>query len=171
MTSLSSAVAAGPCQRIHSGVRVPWDSRPYFTVSDSRLPFLSPPTIRRATVNVFDPFYNFWANKIEISTSNSSSVFLCSSVAANMCLASRCLAMDYSGFQASCHIMILFQLVHCNVHYFIATLLHIVNFTKSTSASDVSRISAIARRRTNGSRSTRRSAIKSHECNKSRQKI
>jgi hypothetical protein len=33
----------------------PWDSRPYFIISDSRLPFLSPPTTRRATVEVFDP--------------------------------------------------------------------------------------------------------------------
>jgi hypothetical protein len=29
-------------------------SRPYFTVSDSRLPFSSPPTTRKATVEVFD---------------------------------------------------------------------------------------------------------------------
>jgi hypothetical protein len=35
--------------------RVPWDSRPYFTVSDLRLPFSSPPTTRRVTVEVFDP--------------------------------------------------------------------------------------------------------------------
>jgi hypothetical protein len=33
----------------------PWDSRPYFTVSDLRLPFSSPPTTRRVTVEVFDP--------------------------------------------------------------------------------------------------------------------
>jgi hypothetical protein len=39
----------------HSRVRVPWDSWLYFTVSDSRLPFSSPPTTRRATVEVFDP--------------------------------------------------------------------------------------------------------------------
>jgi hypothetical protein len=32
-----------------------WDSRPYFTVSDSRLPFSSPPMTRRAVVEVFDP--------------------------------------------------------------------------------------------------------------------
>jgi hypothetical protein len=32
------------CQRSHSRVRVPWDSRPYFAVSDSRLSFSSPPT-------------------------------------------------------------------------------------------------------------------------------
>jgi hypothetical protein len=36
-------------------VVVPWDLRPYFTVSDLRLPFLSPPTTRRVTVEVFDP--------------------------------------------------------------------------------------------------------------------
>jgi hypothetical protein len=51
---LSFTIAAGLRQRIHSGVRVLWDSRPYFTASDSRLPFLSPPTTRRATVEVFD---------------------------------------------------------------------------------------------------------------------
>jgi hypothetical protein len=33
----------------------PWDSRPYFTVSDLRLPISSPPTTRRVTVEVFDP--------------------------------------------------------------------------------------------------------------------
>jgi hypothetical protein len=52
---LSFTIAAGLCQRIHTRVRVPWDSPPYFTVSDSRLPFLSPLTTRRATVEVFDP--------------------------------------------------------------------------------------------------------------------
>jgi hypothetical protein len=39
----------------HSQVRVPWDSRSYFTVSDLKLPFSSPPTTRRVTVEVFDP--------------------------------------------------------------------------------------------------------------------
>jgi hypothetical protein len=53
-TGLSFIIATGPRQRSHSWVRVPWDSRPYFTVSDLRLPFLSPPTTRRATVEVFD---------------------------------------------------------------------------------------------------------------------
>jgi hypothetical protein len=47
--------AAGPCQRSLSQARVPWDLRPYFTVSDLRLPFSSPPTTRRVTVEVFDP--------------------------------------------------------------------------------------------------------------------
>jgi hypothetical protein len=54
-TGLSFTVAAGPRQRSHSRTRVPGDSRQYFTVSDSRLPFLSLPTTRRATVEVFDP--------------------------------------------------------------------------------------------------------------------
>jgi hypothetical protein len=47
--------AACPCQRSISRVRVLSDSRPYFTVSDLRLPFSSPPTTRRVTVEVFDP--------------------------------------------------------------------------------------------------------------------
>jgi hypothetical protein len=60
-TGLSFEYAAGPCQRRLSRVRVPWVSRPYFTVSDLRLPFSSPPTTRRVTVEVFDPAStNFW---------------------------------------------------------------------------------------------------------------
>jgi hypothetical protein len=76
-------IAAGPRQRIHSQVRIPRDSLPHFTVSDSRLPqpggpgpriyipqeqggpvilpdtdwvlFSSPPTTRRVAVEVFKP--------------------------------------------------------------------------------------------------------------------
>jgi hypothetical protein len=55
MTVLSFTIASGPRQRSHSRVRVPWYSRPYFTVSDSRLTFSSPPTTRRITAEVFDP--------------------------------------------------------------------------------------------------------------------
>jgi hypothetical protein len=36
-TGLPFTIAAGPRQRSHSWVRVPWDSWPYFIVSDSRL--------------------------------------------------------------------------------------------------------------------------------------
>jgi hypothetical protein len=36
----------------HFRVRVPWDSWSHFTASDSRLPFSSPPTTRRTTVEV-----------------------------------------------------------------------------------------------------------------------
>jgi hypothetical protein len=52
---LSCVHAAGSSQRSLS--RVPWYSRPYFTRtgSDLRLPFSSPPTTRRVTVEVFDP--------------------------------------------------------------------------------------------------------------------
>jgi hypothetical protein len=54
-TGLSFVCAADPCQLSLSRVLVPWDLRPYFTVSDLRLPFSSPPTTRRVTVEVFDP--------------------------------------------------------------------------------------------------------------------
>jgi hypothetical protein len=54
-TGLSFTIAAGPRQCSYFRVRVPWDSWPYFTVSDSRLTISSPPTTRRATVEVFDP--------------------------------------------------------------------------------------------------------------------
>jgi hypothetical protein len=50
---LSFTIAAGSRQRSHSRVPVPWDSWPYFTVSDSRFRFSSP-TTRRATVEIFD---------------------------------------------------------------------------------------------------------------------
>jgi hypothetical protein len=52
---VSFTITAGPRQRIHSRVRVSWDSRPYFTVSNSRPPIFSPPMARRATVDVFEP--------------------------------------------------------------------------------------------------------------------
>jgi hypothetical protein len=52
---LSFVYAAGPRPRSLSWVRVPWDSRPYFTVSVLRLPFSSPPTTRRVTVELFEP--------------------------------------------------------------------------------------------------------------------
>jgi hypothetical protein len=54
-TGLSFVCTAGSFQRSLSRVLVPWDLRPYFTVSDLRLPFSLPPTTRRVTVEVFDP--------------------------------------------------------------------------------------------------------------------
>jgi hypothetical protein len=81
-TDLSFTIAAGPRQRSHFRVRVPRDSWPYFTLSDTRLSqpgglgrvfifpknkvaqlyiprhwvlFSSLPTTRRATVDVFEP--------------------------------------------------------------------------------------------------------------------
>jgi hypothetical protein len=54
-TGLSFVYAAGPCQHNLSRVQVPSYSRPYFSVSDLRLPFSSPPMTRRVTVEVFDP--------------------------------------------------------------------------------------------------------------------
>jgi hypothetical protein len=52
---LSFTIDADPRQRSHSRVLDPLDSRQYFIVSDSRLPFSSPPTTRRAKVEVLDP--------------------------------------------------------------------------------------------------------------------
>jgi hypothetical protein len=52
---LSFVYAAGPRQRSLSPVWVIWDSWPYFTVSDLRLPFSSHPMTRRVTVEVFEP--------------------------------------------------------------------------------------------------------------------
>jgi hypothetical protein len=66
-TGVSFTIAAGPRQRSHLRVRVPWHSRPYFTVSDSRLPFLSPPTTRRAAVEVFDPPGRWTKSKYHLS--------------------------------------------------------------------------------------------------------
>jgi hypothetical protein len=71
-TGLSFTIVAGLHQCSHSRVRVFWDSKPYFTVSDSRLPFSSFPTTRRAMVEVFDPRFHTGTscsyNKIIIST-------------------------------------------------------------------------------------------------------
>jgi hypothetical protein len=53
-TGLTFTIASDPRQRSHFPVRVPWDSWSYFMVSDSRLSFSSPPTTRRATVDVSD---------------------------------------------------------------------------------------------------------------------
>jgi hypothetical protein len=54
-TGLTLTIVAGPRQRSHSWVRVPRDSQPHFTVSDSRLPFSLSPTTRSATVEISDP--------------------------------------------------------------------------------------------------------------------
>jgi hypothetical protein len=54
-TGLSFTIAAGPRQRSQFRFRVPLDSRPYFTDTDSRLTFSSPSTTRRSTMEVFEP--------------------------------------------------------------------------------------------------------------------
>jgi hypothetical protein len=80
----------------------PWNSRPYITVSDLRLPFSSPPTTRMVTVEVFDPaptrvmsffrilhlylLYNCQESCIEDTALNTSSVIL-SVVTGILCLA------------------------------------------------------------------------------------
>jgi hypothetical protein len=87
---LSFTITAGPCQCSHFRVQVPWDLWPYFTVSDSRLPFSLPPTTHRATVEVFD-LVSTWddsssvgvlviqplcMDRVENTVSNSSSIFV-----------------------------------------------------------------------------------------------
>jgi hypothetical protein len=57
----------------HFRVRVPWDLWPYFTVSESRLPFSSCPTNRRATVEVFHPASTRECPRISVSQSVSQS--------------------------------------------------------------------------------------------------
>jgi hypothetical protein len=69
-TGLPFTIAAGARQHSNSWVRVPWDSRPYFNVSDSTLPFSSPPTIRKSTVEVFDPASTWDCLKSEMSFSH-----------------------------------------------------------------------------------------------------
>jgi hypothetical protein len=54
-TGLSFTIAVDPRRRSYFWVPVPWDSRPYFTASASRLPFSSLPTTRGVTVEVFYP--------------------------------------------------------------------------------------------------------------------
>jgi hypothetical protein len=173
---VSFTIAARPRQHSHSRVRVPRDSRSYFTVSDARLPFSSPPTASRATVEVFHPASTRdellrWLNclsvsnsrikstqsqsyiaidRIEITTTNSSSVSACLSVVTDTCfsktfsssglfrlsgvishssririLASRCLVMDCSGFQASWHnIHTVFLIIHDGL-YTVTSMYHV----------------------------------------------
>jgi hypothetical protein len=134
-TGLSFVYAAGPCQRSLSRVRITWDSRPYFTVSDLRLSFSSPSTTRRVTVEVFDPastrghslslFSAAWDSRYIASRriqqkaqplycwggvftaplhrNSNSSIVVFVFISAGTCLLSRCLEMNYSGFQVSCH--------------------------------------------------------------------
>jgi hypothetical protein len=110
-TGLSFSIATGPRQRSQSRVRFTWNSRPYFTVSNLRLPFSAPLTTRRVTA------LPHGSNRIEITASKSSSFTVCLFVVPETCvnfvamlrflqaslspwirvLESRCLAMDVSA--------------------------------------------------------------------------
>jgi hypothetical protein len=70
-TGLSFTTAPGPRKGSHFRVRVPWDLRPYFTVSDSRIPVSSPSMTRRVRVEVFDPTSTWVFNPITTSESES----------------------------------------------------------------------------------------------------
>jgi hypothetical protein len=117
-TGLSLTIAAGPRKRSHSRVRAPGDSRPYFTVSNSSLPFSSPPTTRRVTVEVFNSAstrnytavlpntsYKHFARTSQKTSSIVKNtyllvryltvdVLLLSAYVVGICLLTRCLAMD-----------------------------------------------------------------------------
>jgi hypothetical protein len=64
-------MCCGPLPAQFSRVQFPWDLRPHFTVSDLRLPFSSPPTTRRVTVEVMPAvpsqvsLYNLGSDRIE----------------------------------------------------------------------------------------------------------
>jgi hypothetical protein len=53
---------------------VPWDSRPYFTVSHLRLIFPWPPTTRRVTVELFDPDFtrvvSYWLTILKVKVTS-----------------------------------------------------------------------------------------------------
>jgi hypothetical protein len=73
-------------------VVVPWDLRPYSTVSDLRLPFSSPPTTRRITVEVFDPAFTR-VTGVDIGLAQTAQKTVTSHIVAlpsNGCLHSRC---------------------------------------------------------------------------------
>jgi hypothetical protein len=121
-TGLSFKIASGPRQRSHSRARVP-----NITDSDLWLPFSSPPTTRRNTVEVFDPastldsillnwtlLYNHVARTTQrtlhlycsegvftapLHSNGSFSIVACVFIVTGMCLPSCCLAMNvYSDF-------------------------------------------------------------------------
>jgi hypothetical protein len=106
--SIVYTTAVGTRQRSHSRIRVPWRSWPYFTVSDSRLPFSSPPTTRRATVEVFDPASTRehgsarTTHRKHISCSATDIMYCCQA-----CPPMHCLAMDALLLRIRCRDMCL----------------------------------------------------------------
>jgi hypothetical protein len=112
---LSFKIAAGLRQSIHSRVRVPQDTRPYFTDSDSRLHILSPPTTRRATVEVFDPASTRECTNYYIITCIYSRELIFIELLSSNGPLSR---LYYSYFQVSCYagssLKLLSELRRCN---------------------------------------------------------
>jgi hypothetical protein len=102
-TGLSFVYAAGSFQRRLPRVRVPWDSRPYFTVPDLRLPFSSPPTTRKITVEVFDATSTRILTRIDDYLQDNSSARTPwktpPSFVKNACLQLHCLAINVSLFR------------------------------------------------------------------------
>jgi hypothetical protein len=110
-TGLSFTIAAGLCQHSHSWVRVPWDSRLYFTVSNSRLPYDSQGYgggIRSrlhagfCRINYVSSPYNSGRTELRPPPRTVRVLFRVYSLPRES-VARSCITMDYSGFQASCH--------------------------------------------------------------------
>jgi hypothetical protein len=105
-TGLSFVCAAGPCQRSLSRLLVPWDLRPYFTVSDLRRPFSSPPTTRRVTVEVFDPA----STRVWLTASQLASSYTCQAAGIGITL-SKC-----SVFRIRCNCLFMYALSRKRVY-------------------------------------------------------
>jgi hypothetical protein len=98
-TGLSFTIADGLRRCSHSRVRVPWNSRPYFTVPDSRLPFQSPTMTRMAMVEVFDPFYKMPESLIEVTATMGSILLFENALCPKSCINSPATARDSKCLQ------------------------------------------------------------------------
>jgi hypothetical protein len=116
--SMAFTTAAGTRQRSHSWVRAPRDSWPYFTVK-IRYSWLHSCHFLYLSA-AWDPSYIASGRPPQKTRfpiiplllclpirclETGSSIVACIFISAGNSLPNRCLAMNYSGFQASCHIM------------------------------------------------------------------
>jgi hypothetical protein len=85
--------------------QVPWDSWPYFTVSNLRLPFSSPPTTCRVTMKVFNPASTrVWSNpsySLSLYRLRMDHTENMASIVDEACLPFGCLAIDVLLLHAS----------------------------------------------------------------------
>jgi hypothetical protein len=98
-TGLSFKIAAGPRQRSHFQVRVPWYSWPYFSVSDSRLPFSSPhPASTRDAHHLATSGLTLYSRRTDQRTENTAS----SIVAWRLCWGYHVIAIQAVHWPAGC---------------------------------------------------------------------
>jgi hypothetical protein len=101
-TGLSFTIAVGLRQRSHSRVR----DFPFcrlLRLAGLRWRYSTAPPHGIQRMNSVSLFITSGRTEYKSSPPNSFSIILCLSVAAEACLASRCLANNYSRFQAWCH--------------------------------------------------------------------